>query len=366
MLAKKIVAGILAIAMAFSLTACSVNITTLLLPEILEIEAGDSKILTLEYAADDNSDADALAEAAAKLTLTWASSDESVATVDAEGEVTALAPGECEVTVATEDGKLTATCRVVVLDRTVANDDDMDTQKLAIDSEGADALEAIKATGVEIPEEISADQLTWTSSDESVATVDANGHVTPVSVGTCVITATGKLADGQDWTAQCGFSIIQETVDEEPAAETTDKDSSKNTGKTDGKTDSNKNDSTATGGENVSVGNNTPAPTPAPAPDPTPVPDTGNNSGNTPPSGGIVDGGLDNVIPGGGITDQDGGDATPGDQVIPPEPAPETNTPPSGGIVDGGLDNVIPGGGITDQDGGDAVIGGRPDPAPVE
>ena len=54
-----------------------------------------------------------------------------------------------------------------------------------------------------------------------------------------------------------------------------------------------------------------------------------------------------------GKTDTSAGDKTPA----------ATSTP--GGIVEGGLDNVIPGGGITDQDGGNAEFVERPDPAPV-
>lgn len=54
-----------------------------------------------------------------------------------------------------------------------------------------------------------------------------------------------------------------------------------------------------------------------------------------------------------GKTDTSAGDKTP------------AATPTPGGIVEGGLDNVIPGGGITDQDGGNAEFVERPDPAPV-
>jgi uncharacterized protein YjdB len=47
--------------------------------------------------------------------LAWSSSDESVATVDANGLVTALKVGNATITVATTDGSnLTATCEVKV------------------------------------------------------------------------------------------------------------------------------------------------------------------------------------------------------------------------------------------------------------
>lgn len=46
--------------------------------------------------------------------VTWSSSDETVATVDADGIVTALKVGSCKITVATDDGNKTATCEVSV------------------------------------------------------------------------------------------------------------------------------------------------------------------------------------------------------------------------------------------------------------
>ena len=46
--------------------------------------------------------------------VSWSSSDETVATVDADGIVTGLKVGSCKITVATDDGNKTATCDVSV------------------------------------------------------------------------------------------------------------------------------------------------------------------------------------------------------------------------------------------------------------
>ena len=46
--------------------------------------------------------------------VTWSSNDETVATVDADGKVTAVGAGTATITVTTEDGKKTATCTVTV------------------------------------------------------------------------------------------------------------------------------------------------------------------------------------------------------------------------------------------------------------
>ena len=52
--------------------------------------------------------------------MTWKSSNAAVATVDAAGKVTAVKAGEATITVTTEDGGKTATCKVTVKAAAVA------------------------------------------------------------------------------------------------------------------------------------------------------------------------------------------------------------------------------------------------------
>ena len=72
--------------------------------ETLELFTGGSATLTATVEPSD----------AANQNVTWASSDTSVATVDAAGKVTAVAPGTATITVTTADGGFTATCAVTV------------------------------------------------------------------------------------------------------------------------------------------------------------------------------------------------------------------------------------------------------------
>ena len=53
---------------------------------------------------------------------TWATADEQVATVDAEGRVTGIAPGTCTVTVTTTDGRFSASCQVTVEEQVIVED----------------------------------------------------------------------------------------------------------------------------------------------------------------------------------------------------------------------------------------------------
>lgn len=67
------------------------------------------------------------------------------------------------------------------------------TVKLATDAPvGIDAESVMAIQGVEIPEDVDTTTLTYSSSDPSIATVDALGHITPVGEGSCTITVEGK------------------------------------------------------------------------------------------------------------------------------------------------------------------------------
>lgn len=114
--------------------------------------------------------------------VTWTSSDEQVLTVDADGKVTALGNGEATVTATAGEQTDTVTITVV----TPASGIELDTQKLTL-YKGDDAS---KLTATVLPATASNNAVTWTSSDDSVATVTANGEVSPVGLGTATITAT--------------------------------------------------------------------------------------------------------------------------------------------------------------------------------
>lgn len=114
--------------------------------------------------------------------ITFSSSNESVATVDGNGLVTALANGETTITATC--GSFTATCKVTVenlltglkLDKTLATIDKDQTIQLQVEKEPLDTTNT--------------DSITWKSSNETVATVDENGLVTGVGNGKTTITAS--------------------------------------------------------------------------------------------------------------------------------------------------------------------------------
>ena len=121
--------------------------------------------------------------------VTWSSSDESVATVDATGLVTAVAGGSCTITAAAVDGSgKTATCQVTVvqlvtgimLSHTTVTLEPEGTQKLTFEVQ---------------PSNASNNKVTWSSSDENVAGV-INGIVVAVAEGRCTITCAATDGSG--------------------------------------------------------------------------------------------------------------------------------------------------------------------------
>lgn len=136
--------------------------------------------------------------------VTWSSSNSEVATVD-NGVVTAVSAGEAIITVTTEDGAKTATCKVTVnAPQTVpVTGVTLDKAELTLEKGSTGTL---KAT-VE-PQNATNNTVTWSSSNPEFVTV-ANGTVTAVSAGTATITVT--TADGNH-KATCAVTVNPNTV----------------------------------------------------------------------------------------------------------------------------------------------------------
>lgn len=204
---------IMAVAMAVSLVGCGVDITSVGLPTDIVLEKGETQQLNIEYGTDDKAEQEKIAEAASKLNLTWTSSDETVATVDETGLVTAVGAGEADVTVSVSDANISSTThvKVVILPTGVEA-----PETLSLELNG----EATKALGAKMtPEDATDVKLAYVSSDESVATVDESGNVTAVGVGECTITTT-IVADTTATAEDAGVDSEMLVVPENAKAET--------------------------------------------------------------------------------------------------------------------------------------------------
>jgi trimeric autotransporter adhesin len=115
--------------------------------------------------------------------ISWTSSDQAVATVDSDGVIEAVGAGTAIITATS--GDLTVEIEVVVQPAAAIT---IEPSELALASIGASGeLTAVvtDATGGQIPGLL----LSWSSSNESVATVDGNGVVEAVANGDATITA---------------------------------------------------------------------------------------------------------------------------------------------------------------------------------
>lgn len=123
-------------------------------------------------------------------TVTWSTTDASVATVSTSGVVNAVGLGSCTIQ-ATAGGK-SATCAVTVVEATIpVSSITLNTTSLSLTVGDTQSL-----TATVLPENATDKTVTWSSNDTGVATVSTSGLVTAVSAGTATITASagGKSA----------------------------------------------------------------------------------------------------------------------------------------------------------------------------
>ena len=169
---------------------CSITVSTpithvVINKSILEMRTGESATLAATVLPENTS---------GNRTVTWSSSNTSVATVSNTGVVTAVGNGSAVIT-ATASNNKSASCEVFVSNP---------AESLRLSEEQVNPLvggtAAIRAT---VTPSGSTDNVTWYSSDESVATVDQNGTVNALKAGHAIITARTDNA----LTAECTVKV---------------------------------------------------------------------------------------------------------------------------------------------------------------
>lgn len=169
------------------------RITGIALPQQLTLEKGAAETLQPQYTAAypgwrpsaRTVSAAQLQKAADRLALVWTAEDTAVVQVDDSGCLSAVGGGETVVTVRSTDGRLSASCRVTV---TVPPTAVLLPQTLALQLGGQESQSLHAALQ---PADAAA-RLCYESSDDTVATVTADGTVTAVGVGRCTVTATAE------------------------------------------------------------------------------------------------------------------------------------------------------------------------------
>ena len=135
--------------------------------------------------------------------LMWTSSNESIAQVDENGYVSALAPGKVSITATSMDTSSnkakTASCSITVIQ--AASSIAVNQNEVIIDKGSACSLSATI-----LPENATSKSVLWTSSDDNVASVH-HGLVKGLTCGDAIITA--RTTDGSNVSAECRVHVVQ-------------------------------------------------------------------------------------------------------------------------------------------------------------
>ncbi len=181
---------------AVTVKAKAVNVTEVTLDKTeLTLTEGETETLTATVKPD-NAD---------NRKVAWSSDKTDVATVDGAGKVTAVKAGEAVVTVTTEDGGKTASCKVTVKAKAVGvTDVTLDRAELTLTEGETETL-----TATVRPDNADNKKVTWSSDKTEIATVDGAGRVTAVKAGEAVVTVTTE--DGGK-TATCKVTVKAKAV----------------------------------------------------------------------------------------------------------------------------------------------------------
>ena len=152
-------------------------------PKKLKLAAGKTEALKVSFKG---SSAD----------CTFASSNESAAVVDEEGNVTGVAPGKAVITVLASNGK-TAKCAVTVY---------REAEAVLLDENPAAVSVGKKITlkAVVLPEDAANRKVKWITGDKTIAAINAKGVLVPKRAGT--VTVTARAADGSG--AEASMEIL--------------------------------------------------------------------------------------------------------------------------------------------------------------
>ena len=228
-------------------------------PENLDVKLNDENETAVEATV---SPADAT-----DVEVSYASTDEAVASVDKDGKVQVLQPGECDiVTTLTQEGEKVAEKKTHIKAF-------YEVESITLDkTEGIlTAGNTVTLNAAVLPEEVANETtVTWTSSDKKIATVDENGKVTAITAGEATITANaGEKSATYKLTVQAK-KVVQNTS------------KSSNKGNTSSSTGSSAPAQPAAPAEQPSQPSE---PAPAPAPDPQPEQPSGGDNGGSNDSG---------------------------------------------------------------------------------
>jgi uncharacterized protein YjdB len=177
------------------ITVLPISVTGIsILPESIQLNSGNSQQLTATITPTD----------AANKNIFWSSVDESVAIVSSTGLVTAVSDGNTTIIGTTEDGGFIDSCVVTVVIPVSSVSVTPEEINIAID-----ATQQLTATI--LPIDATNKNISWSSDNSAIASVDQNGLVTGVSIGSTVVSVTTEDGDKTD---DCVVNVATSAVNE--------------------------------------------------------------------------------------------------------------------------------------------------------
>ena len=171
------------------------DVTSINIPDKLSLNIGETH--TFKPVIIDNK---------ATTTLTWKSTNTSVAEINSSGLLTAKAAGTTTITCTANNG-VSAKCEVTVKSNVILATG-ISLNKKTVELEQG---ETIQLTATVSPSNAANKSVTWSNRNPDIACVDGNGLVTAVNSGICSIVAT--TLDGSNLSATCHVHVLAE---EEP------------------------------------------------------------------------------------------------------------------------------------------------------
>ena len=189
---------VLAAVSALSLFSCQqepaeIRVSSISLTKsTLELTVGDQASLDATISPDN----------ATNKKIRWSSSKESVATVTPEGIVEAVSVGTSFITATSEDSGVNAKCEITVKEKVIS------VTGIALNKTSLSLTEGEEFTleATVTPDNATNREVTWTSDNEAVATVSAEGVVNALRAGTASITATTV---DQGKTSSCAVTVAE-------------------------------------------------------------------------------------------------------------------------------------------------------------
>ena len=164
----------------------NVNVSDIVLSGETELKAGNSTTIN----------ASIVPEEATNKTLSWSSSNESVAVVDAAGNVTGLGEGNVTITASAMDGSgVSKTWNISVKEESAPAEKSVESVSIS----GQKNIKVGERLNLRVnvePNDATDKSVSWSSNDDSIARVDENGVVTGFNPGSAVITA--RANDGSE------------------------------------------------------------------------------------------------------------------------------------------------------------------------